>query len=60
MMAQWLVHKQKVGVIDGWSVQYLLDGGWKGKIENTCGKKSSCHNWELIGFSWGGGENPIL
>ena len=26
---------------------YLLDGGWKGKIENTCGKKSSCHNWEL-------------
>ena len=28
----------------GWPVPYLLDGGWKEKIENTCGKKSSCHN----------------
>ena len=28
------------GQIDGWSVQfYLLDRGWKGKIENTCGNK---------------------
>ena len=26
--------------IDGWSVQSLSHGGWKGKTENTCGKKA--------------------
>ena len=33
--------------IDGCAVQLLSHGVWKGKTENTCGKKRSCHNWEL-------------
>ena len=39
-------HRTKSDQIDGWSVQllYFLGGGSK---ENTCWKKSSCHNWEL-------------
>ena len=38
------VSEKKSDQIDGWSVQLITR---KGKKENTCGKKSSCHNWEL-------------
>ena len=36
-------HRTKSDQIDG-LFNYFLDGGSK---ENTCGEKSSCHNWEL-------------
>ena len=39
-------HRTKSDQIDG-LFNYFLDGGSK---ENTCGKKSSCHNWELNPF----------
>ena len=39
-------HRTKSDQIDG-LFNYFLDGCSK---ENTCGKKSSCHNWELNPF----------